>query len=241
MFTYATFSQALAIEMAVPNNNPADPQFVAILPTLIDQAEQRCYRDLDLLYATQTGTAAVTVGSSKLDFSVLKLLILEDMNLVLPATVTNPDLGERVPVVPVSKEWLRMVFGVSGTKGPPEYYAVNDDHSILLGPFPDAAYTAELIGKFRPPPLSSTNTSTILTTLVPDLFLAAAMCAASGYQHNWSAMADDPRQAMSWEGNYQTLLASAKEEENRKKLHAWMEMSAERLPPPAPPGTPGPT
>ena len=248
MYTYNTFIKALATEMAVPNNDPADPQFVAILPTLIDQAEQRCYRDLDLLYATSTQTIALTAGSSKLDFSTLmpQLLILEDAMLVLPATVTDPELGERVPITPVSKEWLRAVYGVSSTRGPPLYYAVHDDHTLLFGPFPDAAYTAELKGKFRPQPLYSAAPNdgtqvTVLTSILPDLFLAASMCSASGYQHNWSAMADDPRQSMSWEGNYQTLLASAQSEESRKKIHGWMQMTAERPPPPAAPGTPGPS
>jgi hypothetical protein len=247
-YTYATFQTALAIEMAVPNNDPTDPQFAAVLPTLIDQAEQRCYRDLDLLYATSTQTLALTAGASKLDFSTLSpnLLILEDMNLILPATVTNPDMGERVPVYPVSKEWLRMTYGVSGTQGPPVYYAMNDDHSILFGPFPDLAYTAELIGKYRPTPLYSAppgdgTQSTVLTAILPDLFLAAAMIAATGYQHNWGAQSDDPRSAMSWETNYQSLLVSAQVEETRKKIHGWMGLTAEPPPMPARPGTPGPS
>jgi hypothetical protein len=247
MYTYTTFQAALATEMAVPNNNPADPQFVAILPTLIDQAEQRCYRDLDLLYATSTATIGLTAGSSKLDFSTLSpnLIILEDMNIIVPATISNPEAGERVPVYPVSKEWLRMTFGVSGTKGPPAYYALSDDHTVLFGPFPDANYTAELIGKYRPTPLYSAppndgTQTTVLTSLLPDLFLAAAMFAATGYQHNWGAQSDDPRSAMSWETHYQALLGPAKSEEMRKKMHGWMSMTAELAPPPAAPGTPGP-
>jgi|HubBroStandDraft_5_1064220.scaffolds.fasta_scaffold53538_2 hypothetical protein len=233
-YTYTTFQTALAIEMAVPNNNPNDPQFVAVLQTLIDQAEQRCYRDLDLLAATSSQTLPLTIGASKLDFSSLSpnLLILEDVNIVVPPTVTNPELGERVPAYPVSKEWLRMTFGVSGVRGIPTFYAMNDDRTILLGPFPDAAYTAELVGKYRPTPLylqapANGTQTTFLTSLLPDLFLAAAMCAGSAYQHNWGAQSDDPRQAMSWESNYQGLLGPAKSEEARKKYHGWMSMTSE--------------
>jgi hypothetical protein len=258
MYTYTTFWTALAIEMAVPNAaqlgfgiTPSDTfydaQFVAILPTLCDQAELRCYRDLDLLFATSTATIALTPGSSKLDFSTLSpnLIILEDVNLVLPATISNPELGERAPVYPTSKEWLRMVFGVSGTQGPPAYYAMSDDHTLLFGPFPDLGYTCELIGKYRPVPLYNAppgdgSQTTILTELVPDLFLAAAMVAAAAYQKNFGAQSDDPRAALSWEQNYQTLLGPAKSEEMRKKYHGWMGMTAEIAPAPAAPGTPGP-
>jgi hypothetical protein len=242
MYTYTTFQAALATEMAVPDNNPTDPQFVAILHTLIDQAEQRCYRDLDLLAATSTQTLALTAGSSTLNFSTLSpnLLILEDVNIILPAGTTNPEVGERVPAYPVSKEWLRMTFGASAVTGVPTFYAMSDDRTILLGPFPDAAYLAELIGKYRPMPLYSAppgngTQTTFLTSLLPDLFLAAAMVASTGYQHNWGAQSDDPRSAMSWETNYNTLLRSAQAEEMRKRYHGWMSMTSET---PAPTGPP---
>jgi hypothetical protein len=246
-YTYTTFQTALAIELAVPNNNPADPQFVAVLPTLVDQAEQRCYRDLDLLNATTSQTLALTAGSSKLDFSPLTpdILILEDLNIIVPSGTTNPELGERVPAYPVSKEWLRMTYGVSQTKGIPVYFAMNDDHTIMLGPFPDAAYTVELVGKFRPTPIylvapADGTQTTYLASILPDLFLAAAMCAGTGYQHNWGAQSDDPRSAMSWETNYQTLLNTAKSEEMRKKYHGWMSMTSEISAIASQPGTPGP-
>jgi hypothetical protein len=247
-YTYTTFKVALAIEMAVPNNDPADPQFAAVLPTLIDQAEQRVYRDLDLLNATSSQTLPLTAGSSKLDFSTLSpnLLILEDMNIIAPAGVTDPELGERVPAYPVSKEWLRQTWGSSAVRGMPSFFAMSDDRTILLGPFPDADYTVELIGKYRPtpiylaPPADGTQ-STFLTSVLPDVFLAAAMCAGTAYQHNWGAQSDDPRQAMSWEQNYQTLLGSARGEEMRKKYHGWMSMTSEINAAPSQPGTPGPT
>ena len=244
-YTYAQFKSALAIEMAVPNNDPTNSQFVAILPTLIDQAEQRCYRDLDLLYATSRQTIALTQGLRTLNLSGLGpyLMIVEDINIVTPASQTIPDLGSREPVTPVSKEWLDMVWGSSAIVGVPQYFALVDDVTVLLGPFPDQAYTAEVIGKFRPLPLYdplSVN-GTWLSIHLPDLFLAAAMCAATGYQHNWGAQSDDPRSAMSWETNYRTLLTSAQGEEQRKRMHGWMGMTSEPPPAPTSPGTPGPT
>jgi hypothetical protein len=241
-FTYWTFQVALATNMAVPNSDPNDPAFNWIVNTLIDQAEQRCYRDLDLLNATSTQTTVLSAGVSTLDFSTLNpsLIILEDVNLILPWWTTNPEWGERVPVYSVSKEWLRMTYGLSATQGPPAYYALSDDHAILFGPFHDQPYTAELIGKFRPTPLyyawpNDGSQVTVLTQLLPDLFLAAAMVAATGYQHNFGAQSDDPRSAMSWEQSYQALLGPAKDEEMRKKYHGWMSMTAERAAPTGPP------
>ena len=129
-------------------------------------------------------------------------------------------------------------LGVSAIQGIPTYFAMQDDRTIMVGPFPDAGYTVELVGKYRPVPLyqappSDGTQTTFLTSLLPDLFLAAAMCAATAYQHNWGAQSDDPRSALSWETTYQGLLGSARGEEMRKKYHGWMSMTAET---PAPTG-----
>ena len=416
-FTYASFSTALAIEMAVPNNDPTNTQFAAILPSLIDQAEQRCYRDLDLLYATTTQVLVLTAGSSRLDLSATapKLLVLEDVNVVIGGTLgttgniasggsgtaaigdapplapANGDLwfagdaqlyiyfndgtssqwvpvingigggglggsngiacsvvawvgdtpsascvsgsvwfsttdaqlyvlynsqwiiavngsggtgigavgtsdvfpstpaigalffsdsdgqlycyfndgtssqwvpavnagqglggvtppaslivtgGERIPLYPVSPEWLRMTYGRSSTQGPPSYFAMDNDRTIIFGPFPDQPYVMEIVGKYRPTPLYSVfGGTTVLTQLFPDLFLAAAMIAGTGYQHNWGSQSENPQQALSWGSHYSTLLASALNEEQRKRIHGWEGFTAERAPMPVAAGTPGP-
>lgn len=224
-YTYAQFQTALASEMIIPNNNTADANFQLILPTIIDYAEERCYRDLDLLYATNAQTLLMTSGSRKLDTSALTpyLYILEDLNVITPFSQTNPELGARNACTPVSKDWINTVYGNSSVTGTPKYFAMLDDVTILLGPFPDHAYTAEVVGKFLPTPLyaPASSAGTWLSIYLPGLFLAAAMVSASGYRHNFGAQADDPKMATSWEQQYQALLPSAKSEETRKKFQAW--------------------
>ena len=76
-YTYFSFQPALAVEMALPNAATAAPgslpttfpNFGAILPTIIDYAEQRCYRELDLLF-TQTVDATKQVSSGVREFTV---------------------------------------------------------------------------------------------------------------------------------------------------------------------------
>ena len=246
MYTYTTFQKALAIEMAVPNNDPTDPQFVAIVPTLIDQAEQRIYRELDLLAATSAQSIPGAPGQA-LDISAAspQLLIVEGVAVILPAGETNPLVSEIVQLFPVSRDWIWMTYGVTSARGQPKYFVMANDRDIAFGPTPDLAYSFWVTGKYRPmplydaPPGDGTQT-TFLASLLPDLFLAAAMCAATGYQHNWGAQADDPRSAMSWETTYQGLLGPARGEEMRKKYHGWMGMTAEINAAPSQPGTPGP-
>jgi hypothetical protein len=93
-----------------------------------------------------------------------------------------------------------------------------DQFTIILGPWPDANYQVEVIGTIRPTPLSATNTTTFLTTYLPDLFLAASMIFASGYQRDFGSQADNPQQSASWEMQYEKLFASANAEELRKKF-----------------------
>ena len=100
------------------------------------------------------------------------------------------------------------------------------DQTIIVGPWPDQAYTLEVIGTIRPTPLSVTNTSTYLTTYLPDLWVAATMIFMMGYERDFGAQSDNPASAVSWEGQYEKLFASANVEEFRKKYQsgAWSSM-----------------
>ena len=204
MFNYQTFSTALAIEMAVPNNNPTDPQFVAVLPTLIDQAEQRCYRELDLLTATITRLFPSSMINRTVDFTASnavihapgdpQILIPEDVYALTPNLSTTSPPGVANPLVPVSREWLMAVYGDPSAIGVPRFFAPLTDTQIIVGPLPDLPYNISITGKFRPAPIytifpaDGTQTS-FLTTVLPDLFLAAAMVvrAGSAYQHTIGA------------------------------------------------------
>lgn len=238
-YTYDSFQEALALNMAVPGGINST-NFIAILPTIIDYAEQRCYRDLDLLNATLTITSAMTPltrlqSLAPLDDS-LPILILENVNIVL-------DTEERYQLYPASREWIDSIYGGARSAGEPVFYGMVDDQTLVLGPWPDQAYACEFVGKFRPVPLYDAapedgTQSTYLTAVLPDLFLAAAMVSAAGYQKNFGAQADDPKMAMSWETQYQTLLMPAKIEEMRKKQHGWMALTSQATPPPTPPPPP---
>ena len=67
--------------------------------------------------------------------------------------------------------------------------------------------------------MSVTNTSTQLTNFFPDLFIAASMIFATGYQRDFGAQSDNPAQGQSWENQYDLLIKSALTEEARKKFN----------------------
>jgi len=88
-----------------------------------------------------------------------------------------------------------------------------------------------VIGWIRPTPLSLANQTTPLTLYLPDVFLAAALVMAAGYQMNFSSMGDNPQQAVTWGSHVKTLLDSAKVEEFRKKFtsEAWTSKTPDPL------------
>lgn len=220
--TYSSYTTTIANLMVVPET---DPNYQQIIPAMIADAEQRMYRELQLLDTTVRDTGGNLTANSRtftLPQTVGMFIVTYNFNIFTPVnTQTN-----RNQLVPVTRDWLDAVWGneaSSSTPSVPQYYAPITDQIFIVGPSPDAAYTMEVIGTIRPTPLSASNTSTYLTAVLPDAFIAASMIFASSYQLNFSAAADDPQQAQSWSSHYKELIASANIEENQKRYasQAW--------------------
>lgn len=215
---YTSYVAQLSNLMVIPST---DSNFITFLPGCIDYAEQRIYRDLDLLY-TQTTDATKQVSSGVREFilstAVGTYITVDQFNIITPSG-TLSSAGTRVPLVPTSPEFLDASFptNLSSFSGTPEYYAMRSNTLVLLGPPPDGPYYAETIGIQRPLALSSANSSTILTQYIPDLFIAASMVFGSGYMRNFGSQADNPQMSQSWETQYGLLMKSAAVEQFRAK------------------------
>jgi len=215
--TYNTFTTSLANMIVVPVN---DPNFVIALPNIIDDAEQRLYRELDLLSTRVTATGALTASNRKFTLPTGSgaFVVVEQFNVITPSTTTDPDLGTRNPLNPSSKEYLDAIWPSVTGAGVPSLFAPISQQGWIVGCWPDAAYTVEVVGTIRPAPLSASNQTTFLSTYLPDLYLAAALVMSAGYQLNFSAAGDDPKAGVTWETHCAKLLESAKVEELRKRF-----------------------
>ena len=142
--TYATYKTALATLSVVPET---DPNWLALLPDTIDYAELRIYRDLDLLSTVLTNTSyATAANSSKVQLAQGTFVTLQNVNVITPAGTLEPDSGTRVPLLPVSKEYIQYSWPNSTNAAVPQYFAMIDERTFSLGPWPDSAYTLEIIG-----------------------------------------------------------------------------------------------
>ena len=227
--TYNTYQAALAELMVV--DSVTEPNFVDILPSIIDYAEQRIYRELDLLSAKVTATGlSTTAGTRAMALPTQNPFVAVEAVTVIASTLAlgNQKLSNRQPLLPVSRDLLDAVYANAWQDCVPVWFAMQDSATILFGPWPDQAYGVEVTGIVRPSPLSNQNTTTFLSTNLPDLFLAASMIFASGYQKNFGSQSDDPQMAVSWSAQYDKLMASAMAEEARKKFQGsgWTSLSA---------------
>lgn len=219
---YVAFVNRLAEGLEMRQSN-AD--FVTLVPAVIDAAEQRVYRELDLLSTIIRDSSATLTANSRnftLPTDLGRFVVTESMNVFTPVgTTTN-----RNQLVPVSREYLDATWSNEAaitSPSIPQYYAMITDQTIIVGPPPDANYTMEVIGTIRPNPLSASNPTTVLTLYLPDLFVYAALAFAGGYQINRVAPGTAPidvQQADAWEKDYQAALASAGIEEMRKRYES---------------------
>lgn len=230
--TFDTYKTQIA-EMAVVDVN--DINFLAILPSMIDYAELRIARDLDLMITSESLVRGPLVaGNRKLDFTPdlgdeSYFVVSEQLNLILPIGEADPEAGTRVPLLPTTKEFLDAVCGSStvSNRAQPKYYAPFNETLFFLGPVPDAEYYIEVVGTVRATPLSESNPQTFISKYLPDLLIMASMIYISAYQRNFGRQSDDPQMAQSYEAQYKTLLVGAATEEARKKYEgpAWSSQS----------------
>ena len=226
--TYNSYVTAVGT-MAVIASPATDPNLTALMPQMLNYAELRIQRDLDLLpLQTDNSGYSLTAGNNVLSLSVNDFVAVQNI-AVLSGT-------KRITLTPVAKEYLQAVFDDSTFTAQPQYFApyggdaaTGGDTSLnfLIGPAPDQNYQLLVTGTTRAPSLFKyANTilaptaTTFISASLPDLLLMASMVFISAYQRNFSASADDPQMAVNYEKSYQTLLKGAMGEELRKRFRA---------------------
>lgn len=223
--TYSTYKTQIATLAVVAED---DPNFLAILPQTITYAENRICRDIDFLNTVTTSTAyTLTAGNRNLTVPPSAFVTIQEVNVITPATVNDPALGIRQPLLPTTKEFLNAMYTSIVGNSTPQYFAMLTQNDMIFGPWPDGNYTLEIIGTTRPASLSVANPETFISLYLPDLMIMASMVYVSGYQRNFGRQSDDPQMAVSYESQYQSLLGPAIVEEARKKFQsgAWSSMS----------------
>lgn len=224
--TYSDLAAALTAYLTVKND---EPSWLVVLPRIIEQAELRCYREVDFMATRKYATASVPVGASLYagppDWLIGRYVSMWPVTLTTQVRTTLTRREENF----LQEIWPDRTAYVAGVA--PKYWAEMSAGTLLFAPSADQVYAVEMAYTYRPAALSAINPSTWLSANAPDMLLYAALIAGSGYQKNFGRVSDDPQMAMTWEQQYQTAKQDALREEARRKAEAMFDPIA------APPST----
>lgn len=230
---YQDYVQELGVLLPQPLLSPftaagpfVDSNYNTILPRCIEYAELMIYRDpdLNLLHDRETLATSVTTSGTRTFTLPTAIIIAEQVMALTPAGATSAN-GTRITYLPASVDYINLIWpnasatATPGTAGYPQpVFAMLDDTTCVLAPTPDATYTMEVTGIFRPATLAQSNAATTyLTTAYPDLFLAASMIYMTGVMKDYGAQSDDPQMATSWTAQYNQIKRNGATEEARKR------------------------
>ena len=129
-----------------------ETSFVANIPVFVQLAEERIYNSVQIPAIRKSSTANVTIGNQ---YMTLPSDWLSTFSLAVIHPVTN------VYTFLLNKDvnFMRECFTTAATQGTPQYYAIWDDDTMILGPTPNLAYTLELNYYYYPPSIVNAGTS----------------------------------------------------------------------------------
>lgn len=207
-----------------------DAPLQGILANMLNYAELRIQRDLDMLSSQSSNTYTLTAGAAVFSLPVDDFVTVQTLEIV---QLSSGSVVNASPLLPVSKEFIQNVYGGLGSAGTPQYFSLYGDNfgdsedsftNILFGPPPNYAYSLRVTGTTRAPSLYKFNTAgaadtsyTYISAYYPDLLAMASMIYISAFQRNFSATADDSPMGQTYEKQYQALRLGAISEENRRK------------------------
>lgn len=174
-----------------------DAEFEGSIDKVIELGELRLLRDLHLSIFHTVDTAATVSGTATLTKPTTDASVIAFDSLWYGTAPNTVFLELR------SHDFVRDY--ISGTNGPPKYYAELSETEWLLGPVPDAIYTVNTRGIARPDGLSSGQATTWLSTHASDILLKACLAEAEGF------LKSDDRKPI-WEEDYGQRLLNAKRE-----------------------------
>jgi hypothetical protein len=125
--------------------------FVSQIPTFVRQAEERINRAVQVPDLRRNVTGTLTASNRFLaqpsDFlSVFSLSVIDDD-------------GDYEFLLPKDVNFIREAFPSQSTTSKPQYYAIFDDESFILGPTPDSNYNVQLHYYFDPESIVTAGTS----------------------------------------------------------------------------------
>jgi hypothetical protein len=235
--SYNLYIQQIGIMAVVQTQETAgvfsfvDAAMQGALPSMLNYAELRIQRDLDLLAGQTSNTYTLTQGVNVFPLPINDFFAVETIEVL---QMNGAQVVNATPLLPVSKEFIQNCYGGLSSSGTPQYYAMYGDNfgtgaftnnNILLGPPPNFAYPVRMTGLTKVPSLLSYATVgaadtqfTYISAYYPDMLIMASMIYISAFQRNFGVMSDTPDSGMTYEKQYQALRLGGIADENERNL-----------------------
>jgi len=154
-------------------------EFLQYIPTAIDLAEEKLFRELDIPDLDKEETGNLDVGSNT-------LIKPDNYKWSLSFGIVDPTEGY-IPLERKTRDYIRDYWPLTSNTKRPKYYAEKDKDVFLLAPTPDDTYEFILDYVERPPSLvENTNETNYFTDNCPDILFYATMIEAVEFQKAWS-------------------------------------------------------
>ena len=179
-----------------------DTEFTGRIEDVIDIAEKRLLRDLDLaLFRRVDSTSTMSIGVATVAKATVvapDILVSTKGIWITGGALTRPAFLEQR-----SHEYI-MDYNGAGDRVP-RYWGEIDEGFWIFGPTPDAAYTVNVRYLSRPAPLTATNATNWLSDNAYDILFKAALAEAEKF-----LMGEE--RAPVWEQDYLMSLPNARRE-----------------------------
>ena len=129
-----------------------EQSFVANIPTFVQLAEERIYNTVQIPAIRKNVTGTMTQN-----FQYFSLP--SDWLSTFSLAVIDPTTQDYEYLLNKDVNFIRASYPPPNSYGKPKYYAIWDDNTMILGPTPDQAYTAELHYFYYPPSIVTNSTS----------------------------------------------------------------------------------
>lgn len=160
------YSQLSAAIQAYTENPSAD--FVAQIPTFVQQAEQRIYNSVQFP-SIRKNMVGTTTTNNKYVAAPNDFLAVYSFAVVTNVTNNDIDTGTYEYLLNKDVNFIRQAYPTPDSTGTPRYYAlfgptisgatITPELTFILGPTPDANYKLELHYYYYPESIVTANTT----------------------------------------------------------------------------------
>lgn len=167
-FTYATLVDAIHGYLQTDSNGIS----TADMNTIIQQAEQRIYYDVQIPVLKKNVTGNLTANNRYLTTPA-------DYLATYSIAVNNNGVYEYL--LPKEVAFLREAYPNTTTTGVPRYYAIFDNDTFLIAPPPNANYEVELHYFYEPPSIVTETSGTWISENAENALLYGCLVEAYTY------------------------------------------------------------